>query len=271
MEAQAAELAESVSAREQREEELSRRALQLEERAQEADERLTLARKDLLLLSDIGLASGDLTAFAARVSAAAQRHGIGPEQLRDRLLRELEHLDAGASLQGAVEARRRELEREEKAIEEAGRRRAALESGITELRKQQAALEAATRAKAKHLTEHADAIAGALKQDGVKLRQALSGAIGESLAEVRTLRDEALALGKEIGRLDETIEANRWLQGLISLVSGGPEVRGEEVRVTGLAVLRGLSAWLQRSGAASPPSLLRHVKTFVEELEQWRP
>jgi len=186
-------------------------------------------------------------------------------------MRELEHLDAGMSLQGAVEARRRELEQEEKALGEAEKRRAALESAIAELGKEQAALEAAIMAKAKHLTEHADAIAAVLKQDGVKLRQALSAAVEESLAEVRTLREEALALGKEMGRIDEAIEANRWLEGLTSLVSGGSDVKREEVRLTGLAVLRGISSWLQGSGSASPPSLLSRVKPLVEELERWRP
>ena len=119
-------LSESVEKREQREGKLLTRVAHLEERLQSADERLSIARKDLKTLSGIGMSLDDLSGFTVRLKGIAQRHKISPNALRERLLCELEQLDEGLGLDTVMQTKLRELRGVEDAIAKAEEKSAAL-------------------------------------------------------------------------------------------------------------------------------------------------
>ncbi len=102
-------LSPSVKQQERRETELFRRVQELEERAQASDERLATARKDLQVLTELGLPLNDLSGFVQRLSSIAQRHDIAPGALRERLLHELEEIQEVLGLETLVEMKRHEL------------------------------------------------------------------------------------------------------------------------------------------------------------------
>ncbi|GAI63296.1 unnamed protein product, partial [marine sediment metagenome] len=123
---------------EQRETELSSRLRELEDRAQSADERLTIARKDLKMLSGIGMSLEHLTAFAQRLKVIAQRHGIKPEIICNKLMDELEQLDEGLGLDTITMAKKGELHRIEDTILKAKAESAAISSTIQKLGEERA-------------------------------------------------------------------------------------------------------------------------------------
>ena len=94
----------------------------------------------------------------------------------------------------------------------------------------------------------------------------------EALAEVRRLRDEAVELGIEVGRYEEILQVNKWLNELLSLVQGEEGVEGKRVRAIALSVVRGIAIWLKRQDNYSLPftSLLSTTERLISQLEQWK-
>ncbi|MDD5093215.1 MAG: hypothetical protein PHV74_02400 [Dehalococcoidia bacterium] len=265
-------LRKEVIRKEKREAELSGRTTDLEQKAQAADERLGVARKEIKLLAGLGLSVDDLSGWVQRLAAVSHRHGITPGALRDRLLHELENLDAGLGLESLVKARRHRLDEIARDVARAQIERTALQSALQELRKQQASLHATMADEREHLQQEmlrfnriaADAAAG-LKKD-------LGKGVGEALLEIRRLRDESLELGKEMGKLDAAVEANRWVRTLISLVKEGGHIVASDARVLLTMVLRGFSNWVaQNQGVVSMPyGLKAQVTGALREVEQWK-
>ena len=250
---------------------ISPRLLSLEEQSHEADEKLAAARKDLQELANMGLVVNELGAFVARVKAVAQRHEVPANALRERLLQELEKLDRGLGLEALVTAAREELADQKKALAEAEREWAATQASVERLRKEQATLRATIKEGELHLCREIRAIGKVLNEEGEQLRRTLADGIAQSLSEVGKLRNQTLAVGREIGGLENEVQASRWLRGLMSLVRGDEEVSLDQVRVVGLAVLRPISAWLHVNSEASPPALLPlQLRSVIEHLEQWR-
>ena len=77
---------------EQQETELSNRLMGLEDRVQNADERLATTRKDLKELSGIGMSPEYLSVFTQRLKIIAQRHSMKPEVVCNKLMDELEQI-----------------------------------------------------------------------------------------------------------------------------------------------------------------------------------
>ncbi|GAH79788.1 unnamed protein product, partial [marine sediment metagenome] len=136
-------LQDKVRSREKRETELSNRIRDLEDRAQSADERLNAARKDLRMLSGIGMSSDNLSAFTQRLKAMAQHHGIKPEVLSSRLMDELEQLDEGLKLDTITKAKKEELRMEQRKLLKAKEEQASISSTNENLREEGAILRAA--------------------------------------------------------------------------------------------------------------------------------
>jgi len=264
---------ESLIAKEQREAELSRRVSDLEQRAQSADDRLTAARKQLQALASLGLTVEDLTGLTQRLAMVAHRHGIEPRSLRDRLLYELEGLDAGLGLESLVKLRRRELKENGEAIAKAQHERAALDSALQELRQQQARLQATMAAEEATIRKRMQGVTQIAVDTMTKLRQDLGDVTGQTLAEIRKLTSQALKLGQEFGRYDAMVEANQWLQTLLALTKGDGSAPAMEVRTVGLVVLRGVKGWLHQneSQASLPAALMLGLNSAIEELERWMP
>jgi hypothetical protein len=93
-----------------------------------------------------------------------------------------------------------------------------------------------------------------------------------ALAEVRRLKDEAMEIGKEVGRYQEVIQANQWLSDLLALVRGEESIEGKRVRAIALSVLRGSAAWLKHDEANNLrfSSLSLTLENLIREFEQWK-
>lgn len=261
-------LSPNVKQQERRETELFRCVQELEERAQAADERLTTARKDLRALAELGLPLDDLSGFAQRLCGIAQRHGIDPGVLRERLLHELEQLEEGLGLEALVETKRHELAKVNQAVAKTQKELAALDTTTQQLQQEQATLRSIITEERKHISKEAQAIVLLAKDTITKLKQSLGDGVDEALLEIERLRHQAL----ELGHFEAVVQSNRWLQELLALIKGDDNISSAQARVIALAVLRGMSAWLnQHSGdIGSFQVLTAKISAAVEELERWK-
>lgn len=262
----------NIADKERREAELSSRVSDLEEKAYSADERLANARKDLETLSRIGMSLDNLSGFTERLKSIAQRHGISPNALRERLLSDLEQLDKGLGLEIAIQTKQRELRRIEEATLKAQEKLVALQTTNQQLQLEQSSLRAALTEERKRITKEVGAISTMAQNMVAELRQNLGNGVSESLAEVDRVKNRALELGKELGQFEGIIESNNWLKGLLALVKGDDAINANQTRVIGLTVLRGISTYLNRNFGSSGSSypLKTSITSAVTELERWK-
>jgi len=266
-------LSPKVKDNEKRETELFHRVQELEQRAQAADERLTTARKDLRVLAELGLPLDDLSGFTQRLCGIAQRHGIDPGVLCEWLLHELEQLEKGLSLKILFRKEQQELGKTKQSQDKAQEELAALKAAIQELRQEQASLHAVIKEERENMSKEAQAIIRLARDTVTKLKQNLEDGVEEAVTEVQRLKDQALEVGSELGRCQALVEANEWLRQLLALVRCDGDVTGNQVRVVGLALLRGISAWLnqQPDEIRALSQLKVRITDTIEELERWRP
>jgi len=265
-------LSPKVKDNEKRETELFHRVQELEQRAQAADERLVTARKDLQALSGIGLSLEDLSGFTQRLCGIAQRHGIDPGVLCEWLLHELEQLEKGLSLKILFRQEQQELGKTKQSQDKAQEELAALKAAIQELRQEQASLHAVIKEERENISKEAQALIMLARNTATRLSQQLGDSVEEAIREVQRLKDQALEVGSELGRCQATVEANEWLRQLLALVRCDGDVTGVQVRVVGLALLRGISAWLnqQPDEIRALSQLKVRVASTIEELERWK-
>ena len=244
----------------------------LEERVQAADERLAGARGEVKALEVLGLSPKDLTGLVQRMGGIAQRHGIEPGALRERLLHELEELETGLGLEALAAVKRHELAEAEQAIAKGQQERQALDSALQQLRQQQAVLRTSIVQEQEHVRKEIQTIAKIARDATAELRQDMSNGVAEALLEVQRLRNQAFELGQELGRFEATIEANEWLGTVATLVKGDGSISAGDVRVVGLAVLRGVEGWIQQNKEriSLPFGLATRIGSIIEELERWK-
>lgn len=262
-------LQDKVKDREDRETELSNRVRELEGRAQSADERLIATRKDLKLLSGIGMSQENLSVFTQRLKVIAQRHGIKSEVLCNMLMNELEQLDEGLGLDNVTRAKKEELSKLEKKILKEDERLATLRSEIEKLQEERSESKAVLSEERRHITKDIQSINTITRNTISEFKRDVESVVGVSIVEVNKLRDQALKLGKELGKYNEMIESNKWIRGLLALVKGD-EVEPEQVRVIGVMVTRGLLNWMEHN---SDNNALWQLKTYTTSLngalERW--
>ncbi|NQT47986.1 MAG: hypothetical protein HQ578_03320 [Chloroflexi bacterium] len=258
--------------KEGREAELSSRVMELEDRVQVADEKLSSARKDIKVLAAMGMSFDNLAGFTQRLAGIAQRHGIGPKALTKRLLDELEQLDKGLGLEETVKGKLQKLQQTRKVADEAEHKLTTLRSEIQELGHERTDLQTALEQERRHIIEDLRAIAATAQNTIAEIRQGLSEGVEDSLNEVARLKDLAVELGQEMGQYETTLEANKWLRGLLSLAKGDTSADARQVRESSIPVLRGLSMYLDANTIAGGYSYL--AKTSIDnalaELERWR-
>jgi len=272
LEKQSNVLQEKVRDREKRETELSNRIRDLEDRVQSADERLKAARKDLNMLSGIGMSLDNLTAFTQRTKVIAQRHGIKPEVLNNKLMEELEQLDEGLKLDTVTKAKKEELRMEQRKLLKAKEEQAAISSTNENLREERAILRAALLEEKRYIVTEIKSINTAVKSTITKLKQNLAAGVRDSVLEVNKLKNQSLRLGKELGQYHEMVESNKWLKSLQSLAEGDEEVEPGQVRVIGSTVLHAMITWLDHYSQDNGASwLLRsYIASLIGELERWK-
>jgi len=257
---------------EKREGDLSRRTRDMEPRAEKAEATLATLSKERQRLLDIGLSPETLAEFNQRVQSVTQRHHIPPAELRDRLLQELEKLDQGLGLEALIRSRQLELEKQERAVALTRQEQESLKAVVASLKQEKAGLEASIKNTREKVSREIAKIVPAASDAINRLVDELRRGHGEALVEVRQLRDEALEVGKEVGRYEQMLQAKQWLSELLALVQGDENIEGKQVRVIVLSVLRGVAAWLKCHSSESflVSSLSSATDRLVRELEQWK-
>jgi chromosome segregation ATPase len=257
---------------ERREKELAHRVSGLEEKAQAVDEKLAAARRDLKALAELGISLDELPGLVNRLAGIAQRHGIGSGELRDRLLNELEVLEAGLGLESSLESKREDLDEIECAIETARQEREALEHALQQLGDQQTALRKSISEEEKHIREEMEAITGIATGAVEKLVQDLGASVADAQLEMEKLRDASIELGQEMGKTEATIQANEWIRDLFALVNRDGTADASRIRVVTLSLMRSVNSWLDENqkDIEVPFWFRTQVNSMIRELVQWQ-
>lgn len=251
------------------EQNLLRRTRGMETKAEAAEVTLATLNKEKQRLVEIGFSPEALAEFSQRAQSIAQHHHITLRELRERLLHELENLGQAISLETLIQSRQAELEKQEKVITAAKQESQSLKTVVDSLKQEKVSLEAGLKNTRERLVKGIESIIPTVMNAVNRLTEELRRGHDESLAEVRRLRDEAVAVGKEMGRYQEMIQANQWLSELLSLARGEESIEGKRVRVIVLPVLRGAEAWLKHN-EASNLTLSLSLENLIREVEQWK-
>ena len=257
---------------EKREQDLLRRIKDMETKAEEAEAALATLSKEKQRLLEIGLSPEALAEFSQRAQSIAQHRHITPAELRERLLQELENLGQAIGLETLIQSRQAELEERERAIAAAKKESQSLKTVIGSLKQEKASLEASIKETREKVGTEMAKITAAARDMINTLAEELRRGHDEALAEVRRLKDEAVEVGKEIGRYEEMLQANQWLSELLALVRGEESIEGKRVRAIVLLVLRGTAAWLKHNEAnnLAVSTLSFTLENLIREVEQWK-
>jgi hypothetical protein len=257
---------------EKRERNLLRRTEHMETKIEEAEATLVSLRKEKRRLRQIGLSLEALAEFNERAQSIARRHHISPAKLKDRLLQELESLDQAIGLETLLQRRQGELEKAGRSIEAAKEESESLKTVISSLKRDKKSLE-------DDIKERCEKVGREMLETTVATRDMINTSAeqlgrdrDEALAEVQRLKDQAMRVGKEVGRYQEMLQANEWLSDLLALARSGEDIEGKRVRVIALLVLRGTAVWLKRNKANNQAvSSLRYAtENLIREMEQWK-
>ncbi|MBE9501287.1 MAG: helix-turn-helix domain-containing protein [Chloroflexi bacterium] len=255
---------------EKREEHLSRRITDIEPKAQKAETTLSAVKGEIQKLKDIGFTLRELAEFNEKLQVIAQHHVIEPSELKSRLLHELEALDKGLAMETLIQSRQQELDKTEQALIRTKKEIETVRVVVDVLKQEKMNLEASIKETREKVSREIAKIIP-LAQDTIdKLGEELRRGNDEALVEVRRLRDEAMEVGKDVGRYEGILQSCEWLNELLTLVRGEENVEGKRVRIIALLVIRALYTWLKRQDSLSLTLLPLTVETLISELEQWK-
>jgi chromosome segregation ATPase len=192
---------------EKREGELLRRIKDEEEKTEKAEAALATWSKERQKLQKTGLSLEALTEFNDRTRAIATRHHIAAADLRDRLLHELECLNEGLGLEALIQGRQTELQKHQQAIASAQEEREGLKATIVDLEQQKTALEASIKRTRDKVSDELAKIIPMAKETISRLAKELQLGNEMMLDDVQRLKDQALEVGREIGRYEGTVKA----------------------------------------------------------------
>jgi chromosome segregation ATPase len=255
---------------EEREQTLSRRIADMEPKAEKAERTLSALKGETRKLEDIGFSLRDLTEFNEKLQEIAQDQAIKPSELRSRLLRELQTLDKGLTLETLIQSRQQELDKAEQAhvsakkevettmavVDSLGQEKTNLEESIKEMRNK------VMREIAKIVPLARDAV--------VKFVEDLQHGNDEALAEVQRLKDEAIEIGREVGQYEGILKSCEWLDELLILVEGEENIADKRVKVIALLVVRAIHTWMKRQESISYALLQHALETLIGELDRWK-
>ncbi len=238
---------------------------------QRAEAALAALYKEKQKLLEAGFSPEALAEFNDRTRAIAARHHMAIAALRERLLHEMETLDKCLGLETLIQSKEIELKQLRQAITSAKKEQASLKRRIATLEQQQAALESSLKAAREKVIGEVARIIPALREGVTRLANELKLGNKGVLDEVNQLKEQAIEVGKEIGRYESAVKANEWLVELLSLVRGEDSLKAERVRAILLQVMQGSHFWMKRNqtktGLSAP---IYAVQRLVGELEQWQ-
>jgi predicted nucleic acid-binding Zn-ribbon protein len=252
---------------------LAAQAADLEAKAHAADVQLAGAREDLKILAKLGLLADALAVLTHEIKGIASHHGISPAELSKRLFEELVKLDKALGLEELIKAKEDELLKLKKAISEARKEKVAIKAANDKLVEEQSGLKATAKELKKRIADDLEAIDAGAKEIIAHLKETLEEGMAEGLEQVGALKDKALELGTEMGKLENLIESTEWLSVLDALVKGKDSASPDQLRAIALTVTRAISAWLEAKYKDDPHvSLVRYsISNAAWELEQWVP
>jgi predicted nucleic acid-binding Zn-ribbon protein len=256
---------------EEREQALSRRITDMEPNAEKAEKTLCALRDEMQKLKDIGFSPKELAKFNEKLQVIAEHHALKPAGLKSRLVHELENLDKGLGLEILIESRHRELEKTTNSLNTMRNEIEAARVVIGSLKQEKMNLELTIRETREKVSQEIGMLIPMARETIDRLGQDLRLGTEEALAEMRRLRDEAMEVGREVGRFEGIVQVNQWLKELMALVRGEDGVEGKRVRVIALSVLRALHIWLERQQSSSLILLSLTVKNLINEVEAWKP
>jgi len=265
-------LSPQVKELERREQTLSRQIGEMEPKANKAETTLSILKGEMQKLEDIGFTPKELGEFNKKLQAIAQHHAIKPSELKSRLLHELETLDKGLTLETLIQSRQQELDKIEQAIERGKNEKASTRASVDSLKQEKRNLEDSIKETREKVGGEIAKIIP-LAQDTIsKLGEELRRGNDEALAEMRQLRDEAVDVGREIGRYEGILQVSEWLNELLALVRGEDDIEGNRVRIIVLPVVRALHNWLKRQygHSLSLTSMSLTVERLISEMERWK-
>jgi chromosome segregation ATPase len=255
---------------EKREQTLSRQIGDMKPKAKKAEATLSTLKCEMQKLEDIGFTLKELAEFNKKLQAIAQHRSIKPSELRSRLLHELEILNKGLTLETLIQSRQQELDKVEQAIARGKNEIESIRASVDSLKQEKTNLEASIKETREKVSREIARIIP-LAQDTIgKLRKELQHGNDEALAEIRRLRDEAVDVGKEVGRCEGILQSSQWLNELLALMRGEEEIEGKRVRIIVLSVVRALHIWLKRQRSLSYTILSVTVENLISELERWK-
>jgi predicted nucleic acid-binding Zn-ribbon protein len=263
-------LAPRVKELEKREQNLSRRIADMEPKAEKAETTLSALKQETQKLEDLGLSLKGLAELNEKLQEIAQHHTIKPSEVRSRLLQELRTLDKGLTLETLIRSRQQELDKSGQALIKTKNEMETTRAVVGSLRQEKTKLEESIKEMREKVMREIAKIVPLAQDTIVKLGQDLRHGNDEALAEVQRLRDEAMKIGREIGRYEGILQISEWLNELLALVRGEQNIAGKRVKVIVLLVVRSLHTWLKRQGSLSVTQLLYAVETLIGELEQWK-
>jgi len=255
----------------EREQTLSRRIVDMEPKVQKAETTLSALKGEMQKLKDAGFSLRELAEFNEKLQVIAEHHAIDSAGLKSRLLHELENLDRGLGLETLIESRQRELDKATNSLATIQNEIEATRVVIDSLKQEKMNLEVTIRETREKVSQQIGMLIPMAQETIDKLGQDLRLGTEEALAEMRRLRDEAMEVGREVGRSEGILQVNQWLHELMALVRGEDSVEGKRVRVIALSVLRALHIWLERQQSVSLTLLTLAVKNSIAELEAWQP
>ena len=257
---------------ERREQALSRRIAHMEPKAQEAETTLSILNGEIQRLNDIGLSLEELAGLNDRLRVIAQHHAIEPSELKSRLLHEMETMDKVLALEALIQTRQKELDRTEQAINK-GKKEIETTKAVTgSLRQEKANLEASIKKTRERVSREIARIIPIAEDTIDRLGKELWRGNEEALVEIRRLKDEAVQVGREIGRCEGILQLNQWLNELVALARGEENIEDKRVRTIALLILRGVAAWLKRHEPNNVrlSTILFATNSMIRELEQWK-
>jgi predicted nucleic acid-binding Zn-ribbon protein len=255
---------------ERREQALSRRIGDMEPKANKAEATLSTLKSEMQKLEDLGFSIRELAELSEKLEMIAHHHTIKPSELKIRLLHELENLDKVLTLETLIHSRQQELEKMEQALVTTKSEAETTRVVVDDLKQEKINLEASIKETREKVSREIVKIIP-LAQDTIgKLGEELQHGNDEALAEIRRLRDEAVDVGKEVGRCEGILQSSEWLNELLALVRGEEDIEAKRVRIIALSVVRALHVWLKRQHSLSLTLLPVTVENLISELEKWK-
>ena len=264
-------LAPRVKDLEKREQELLSRNKSLQAEAEKAESALSALKAEKKALSEVGLSLEELAEVSRMAQTIARHHGVTSADLVKKLLQWLKNLDKATGLEAMIKSQQKELKEQKQAADLARQELDSLQADIGSSKQEKDILETEKRRIREETADEIDKIVPSVSESIECWKAELRRGHDEALLEVRRLRDETIAVGREIGKYEHMVQNNGWLRDLLILVKGDEAVEAKRLKAIVLPVLNGLAAWLKRKGsyASNYPLSTTTVLNLIAEVEKW--